>query len=64
MRTFTYPSLSGQYVFDSVYYLPVAKRTFKIIGIIILQMTGKPVEFKSRTTPSKVALYFRRVSKW
>ena len=62
MRTFIYPSLSGQYVFDNVYYLPVEKRMFKIIRVDILQFTGKPVEFKSSTTPSKVVLYFRRVS--
>jgi len=45
MRTFIYPALSGEHVFDNVYYLPVEKRTFKSIGIEILQLTGKPVEF-------------------
>jgi len=64
MRTFIYPSLSGQHVFDYVYYLPVDKRTFKSIRREILQLTGKPVEFKSSTTPSKVVLHFRRVSAW
>ena len=64
MRTFTYPSLSGQHVFDNVYYLPVEKRTFKIIRMEALHSTGKRVEFKSSTTPSKVVLYFRRVSTW
>jgi len=64
MRTFIYPSLSGEHLFDNVYYLPVEKRTFKSIRIEILQLTGKPVEFKSSTTPSKVVLHFRRVSAW
>jgi len=64
MRTFIYPSLSGQHVFDNVYNLPVEKRTFKSIRIEILQLTGKPVEFKSSTTPSYVVLHFRRVSTW
>jgi len=64
MRTFIYPSLSGEHLFDNVYYLPVEKRTFKSIRIEILQLTGKPVEFKSRTTPSKVVLHFRRVYAW
>jgi len=64
MRTFIYPSLSGQHVFDNVYYLPVEKRMFKSIRIDILQLTGKPVDFKSTTTPSKVVLHFRRVSRW
>jgi len=64
MRTFIHPSLSGQHVFDNVYYLPGEKRTFKSIRIEILQLTGKPVEFKSSTTPSKVVLYFRSVSTW
>jgi len=62
MRTFIYPSLSGQHVFDNVYYLPVENRTLRSIWIDILQLTGKPVEFKSSTTPSKVGLHFRRVS--
>ena len=63
MRTFIYPSLSGQHVFGNVYYLPVEKR-IKSIRIEILQLTGKPVEFRSSTTPSKVVLHFRRVSTW
>jgi len=62
MRTFIHPSLSGEHVFDIVYYLPFEKRTFKSIRIEILQLTGKPVEFKSSTTPWKVVLHFRRVS--
>ena len=64
MRMYIYPSLSGQIVFDNVYYLPVEKRTFKSIMVEILQLTGKPVEFKSSTTPSKVVLHFRLVSRW
>jgi len=64
MRTFIYPSLPGKHVFDNVYYLPVEKRTFKSIRIEILQLTGKLVEFKINTTPSKVILHFRRVSTW
>ena len=63
-RTFIYPSLSGQHVFDNVYYLPVEKRKFKSIRIEILQLTGMPVEFKNSTTPSNVILHFRRVSTW
>jgi len=59
MRTFIYPSLSGQHVFDNVYNLPVEKRTFKSIRIEILQLTVKPVEFKSSTTPLNVVLHFR-----
>jgi len=59
MRTFIHPTLSGEHVFDNVYYLPVEIRTFKIIRIEILQLTGKSVEFKSSTT---VVLHFRRVS--
>jgi len=64
MRTFIYTSFSGEQVFDNVYYLPVEKRTFKIIRIEILQLTGKPVEYKSSTTLSKVVLHFRRLSAW
>jgi len=64
MKTFILPSLSGQHVFDNVYYLPVEKRKFKSIRIEILQLTGKPVVFKICTTPSKVVLHFRLVSTW
>ena len=64
MRTFIHLSLSGQHVFDNVYYLHVEKRTFKSIRIEILQLTGKPVELKSSTTPSNLVLHFRRVSTW
>ena len=64
MRTFIYPALSGVHLFHNVYYLPVEKRTFKSIRIEILQLTGKPVEFKTSTTPSKLVLHFRRVSAW
>jgi len=35
MRMFIYPSLSGQYLFYNVYYLPVEKQTFKHIRIQI-----------------------------
>jgi len=63
MRTFIYPSFSGQHVFDNVYYLPVEKRIFNSIRIEIYQLTDKPVEFKSSTPLSKVVLHFRRVSK-
>jgi len=62
IRTFIHPSLSGEHVFDDVYYLPVEKQTFKSIRIEILQLTGKPVEFKSSTTRSEVVLHFPRVS--
>ena len=60
-RMLIYPSLSGQHVFDNVYYLPVKKQIFKSIRIDILQLRGKPVVFRSSTTPSKVVLHFRRV---
>jgi len=52
MRTFSYPAVKCQYVFDNVYYLHVEKRTFKFMRIDILELTGKPFEFKSGSTPS------------
>jgi len=62
LRTFIYPSISAQQVFDNVYYMPVEKRTFKNIRIEILQLKGRPVPFKSSKTPSMVVLHFRRAS--
>ena len=64
MGTFIFPSFSDQHMFDNVYYMPVDKLTFKSIRIEILQLTGKSVEFKSITMPSKVFLHFRRVWIW
>jgi len=64
MRTFIYPSLWGEHMFNYVYHLPVEKRTFKSIRIEVFQLTGKRVEFKSSMTPSMVVLHFRRVSTW
>jgi len=63
LRTFIYPDYYSQHIFENVHYMPVEKRTFKNIRIEILQMTGKPVPFKSSKTPSMVVLHFRRASK-
>ena len=62
LRTFIYPDYYARHIFDTVYYMPVEKRTIKNIRIEILQLTGKPVPFKSSKTPSMVVLHFRRVS--
>jgi len=64
MRSFIYPSLSTQHVFDNVCYLPVEKRTFKNVRIEILKLAGKPVEFKNSQTTTNVVLHFRNVSAW
>jgi len=53
MRTFIFPSLSGQHVFDKVYYVPGEKETFKSIRIETLQFTCKPVEFKCSMTQER-----------
>jgi len=62
LRTFIYRTMYGEHVFDYIYYLPVKEHTIKSIGIEILQLTGKRVEFKSSKTPTKIVLHFRRVS--
>ena len=54
LRTIIYPDFYAQHIYDNVYYMPVEKRTFKNIRIEILQLSGKPVPFKSSKTPSMV----------
>ena len=63
LRTFIYPDFYAQHIYDNVYYMPDEKRTFKNIRIEILQLSGKPVPFKSSKTPSMVVLHFKHVSK-
>jgi len=64
LRTFIYPTLCGEHVYDYIYYLPVEKFTIKNIRKEMLQLTGKRVEFKSSKTPTKIVLHFRRVTAW
>jgi len=61
LRTFIHPSKSCDYAFHNIYYVPVEKRTFQDISILIKDINGKHIAFRSGTTPTKVVLHFRRV---
>jgi hypothetical protein len=60
MRTYIYPSLRCQHVFENVYYLHVEKRRINNIRLQILTSEGSKVVFKSGETPSKLVLHFHR----
>jgi hypothetical protein len=59
LRTYIYPSLTGQHEFENVYYLAVERRRINNIRIEILKPEGSKVVFKSGETPSKLVLHFR-----
>jgi hypothetical protein len=60
LRTYIYPSLTCQYEFKNVYYMPVEKRRITNIRIEILTTSGNKVAFKSGKQPSKLVLHFRK----
>jgi len=61
LRTFIHPSKLCDYAFHNIYYVPVEKRTFQDISILIKDLNGKHITFRSGTVPTKVVLHFRRV---
>jgi len=56
LRTIIDPSVSGEYIFKHIYYVPVE-------SIALIDSKGANVPFKSSTMPTKVVLHFRRVYK-
>ena len=63
LRTFITPSLTGQYTFTNIHYVPVEKRIFQDIRIEILNTQGGRIAFKDNKTPIQIVLHFRRVTK-
>ena len=61
LRTFIHPSKFCEHRFDNVYYVPVQKRSFQDISILIKDIKGNHINFKAGTTPTKAVLHFRRV---
>jgi len=61
LRTFFHPSQLCDYTFHNVYYVPVEKRTFQDISILIKDLNGKHITFRSGSVPTNVVLHFRRV---
>jgi hypothetical protein len=48
-------------VFENLYYVPVEKRSFRYITILVVDTVGYPIAFPDSKTPAKVVLHFRRV---
>jgi len=61
LRTFIRPSKYCEHTFQNVYYVPVQKRSFQDITILIKDLNGNHVPFKDGTVPTKLVLHFRRV---
>ena len=60
-RTVIHPSKLCDYAFHNIYYVLVEKRTFQDMSILIKDLSGKHITFRSGTVPTKVVLHFRRV---
>jgi len=61
LRTFIRPSKYCEHTFQNVYYVPVQKRSFKDISIVIKDLKGNNAAFRDGTVPTKLVLHFRRV---
>jgi hypothetical protein len=61
LRTLIHPSLHCDHTFKTVYYVPVEKRTFHDISILITNLKGMNIKYPSGNVPVKVVLHFRRV---
>jgi hypothetical protein len=61
LRSYIFASLSGQHIFDNIYYMPVEKRRFQDVRIEVRNLEGKLATFKTSTTPVKLVLHFRRI---
>ena len=61
LRAFIRPLKFCDHAFQNVYYVPVEKRTFQDISILITDLKGKQIPFKSGVVPTKSVLHFRSV---
>jgi len=61
LRTFIHPTKLCDHGFQNVYYLPVERRSFQDITILIRDLTGRHIRLREGTVPTKVVLHFRRV---
>jgi len=64
LRTFIFPSINCENVFDKIYYVPVEQRKFHEIRIEYLLTNGNRVSFKDSKVPTKVVLHFRKNYHW
>jgi hypothetical protein len=52
LRTFIHPSKHCDHTFKNVYYMPVEKRTFQEINILIANLKGANINYKSVDVPT------------
>jgi hypothetical protein len=64
LRTYTHPSQTCTFNFETVYYVPVEKKNFNNIRIKILTLDGKRVKYNDSDIPTKLVLHFRRLDRW
>jgi len=48
-------------VFENLYYVPVEKRAFRDITILVIHTVGNAIAFTDSKTPARVVLHFRRI---
>jgi len=46
---------------ENLYYVPVEKRTFRDITILIIDIAGNPIAFPDSKIPANVVVHFRLV---
>ena len=61
LRTYIHTSKFCDHAFQNVYYVPVEKRTFQDISVLIANQKDTPLNLKSSAVPTKPVLHFRRV---
>jgi len=60
LRTLDIPraKYGGEFLYENVYYLPVEKKTFRDIGIEILNLSGERIALKIARPPSRLSCIF------
>ena len=48
-------------LFENLYYVPVEKRSFRDITVLMIDTVGNPIAFPENKTPAKVVLNIQRV---
>ena len=51
----------SEYLFQNLYYVPLAKKKFRDIRIEILNQSGELIPFNDSAIPLKAVLHLRRV---
>jgi hypothetical protein len=63
IRSYIPSKINGQYMFDTVYYVPVERRYIRDIHLQIYNTKGEIQKFRDNENPVKMILHFKRVRK-